>query len=279
MAILVQDSLSHVTISCCLYFLPTGNENLSCDVQTIDTGELEQTFSDITYHTLDIVNEQGITPYDFKRQLISLPVKNKSLHKEFLEQLWPQISSATVDDIWFKLEMYWDFLNYTLLEHLVNKFGGNALKASMQEYKESLKEFRCKTRLCDFARHFKDQVNRYLVGQELMKLLEVKFAKNWDECTLEDLENWKESITQKLLLPSFVLILTDTDSGCVSVTWAIPAIFAASVMEDIETMEMAEFCVEHSILLLRIDGKEWVSTEGPHISTVQEAKAGKLAWS
>ena len=147
----------------------------------------------------------------------------------------------------------------------------------MLKYKESLREFRCKTRLCDFARHFKEEVN-----ESLEKLLKVKFAKNWEECTLEDLENWKESITQKLLLPSYVLILKDTDSGCVSVTWAIPAMFAASVMEDMERMDMREFCVEHSILALRIDGKECVSTQSPsptqdepQTNTLpQEAKAG-----
>ena len=217
--------------------------------------------------------EQEISTRDFKRRLTSLPIKNKSQHKEFLEQLWPQISTATVEDIWFKLEMYWDFMNYSLLQHLVNIFGDDALKTSMLKYKESLKEFRCNTRLCDFARHFKDQVNECLVGQKVMKFLEVKFAKNWEECTLEDLENWKESITQKLLVPSYVLILKDTDSGCVSVTWAIPAMFAASVMEDMETMKMREFCVEHSILSLRIDGKEWLPTlEEPQTN---EPKAGR----
>ena len=221
----------------------------------VNTDELERRFSKITYRASNIVIKQGIAPCDFKRRLTSLLVKNKSQHKEFLEQLWPQISTATVEDIWFKLEMYWDFLNYTLLEHLVNKFGDVALKTSMLEYKGSLKEFRSKTLLCDFAKHFKDQVNKCLVGKDVMKLLEVKFAKNWEECTLEDLENWKESITQKLLVPSYVLILKETDSGCVSVTWAIPAMFAASVTEDMERMDMREFCVEHSILSLRIDCK------------------------
>ena len=251
----------------------------------VNTDELEHRFSEITYCALNIVMEQGISPRDFKHRLTSLPVKHKSQHKEFLEQLWPQIGTATVEDIWFKLEMYWDFLNYTLLEHIVMKFGDNALKTCVLEYKESLKEFRCQTRLCDFARHFKDQVNKCLVGQDVIKLLEVKFAKKWEECTLEDLENWKESITQKLLLPSYVLILKDTDSGCVSVTWAIPAMFAASVMEDMETMDMREFCVEHSILSLRIDCKECVPTqppspnqEQPHISTDQEAKTGRPVW-
>ena len=257
---------------------PTDNDNLPC---AVNTDKLERKFREIGYHASDIIMEQGITPRDFKRRLTSLPVKNKSQHKEFLEQLWPEISTASVEDIWFKLRMYWDFLNYSLLEHLVNEFGDDILKISMLEYKESLREYRCNTRLCDFARHFKEEMNKHFVSGELMTLLEVKFAKKWEECTLEDLENWKESITQKLLLPSYVLILNDIDSGCVSVTWAIPAMFAASVMED---KDMRAFCVEHSILSLRIDGKECVSTqslnlnqEESHASTVRGGKTGRPA--
>ena len=206
--------------------------------------------------------EKEISPSDFKQRLTSLPVKTKKKHKDFIEQILPQMSAADIQYIWYKMEMYWDFLNYSLLEHLVNKFGDSALKTSMLEYRETLREFRYKTRLCDFVRHFKE-VNKCLGGEELTSLLKVKFEKNWEECTLEDLENWKESITQTLLLPSFVLILKDCDSGCVSVTWAIPAMFAASVMEDMKTMDMREFCVE--ILSLRIDGKGCVSTQSPDI--------------
>ena len=242
----------------------------------VETDQLESQFSDIACRTLQIIMEKGISPSIFKQRLTSLPMKTKKKYEDFIEQLLPQITAADVDYIWCKLEMYWNFLNYSLLEHLVKTFGDDALKTSMLKYKESLREFRCKTRLCDFVRHFKDE-NKCLGGEELMSLLEVKFAKNWEECTLEDLENWKESITQKLLLPSFVLSLKETEFGCVSVTWAIPAMFAASVMEDMETMDMREFCVEHNILSIRIDGKECFPTpEEPQTNMpVQEPKAGE----
>ena len=73
--------------------------------------------------------EKEISPSDFKQRLTSLPVKTKKKHKDFIhEQILPHISAADIQDIWCKMEMYWDFLNYSLLEHLVNKFGDNALK-------------------------------------------------------------------------------------------------------------------------------------------------------
>ncbi len=219
-----------------------------------EADELECQFSEMTDHTADIIRRKEISVTVFKRCLIRLPVRNREQHREFLESVWPQVSDATLDDVWFKLEMYWDFLNYTLLEHLVNKFGDEGLRLKMEGYKNNLKEFRCQTRLCDFAEQFKD-VNKCLMEIDTQKFV-VKLAKNWEECTLEDLENWRKNITQKLLLPSFALILREINTGSVSVTWAIPAVFAGPLTENMETMDLRDLFEVNGIISMSIDGPE-----------------------
>ena len=84
-------------------------------------------------------------------------------------------------DVWIKLNSYWNFLNYTLLEHVINEFCDSRgdLIAMMESYKRKLKEFRCKTRLCDFAEHYKC-VNKSLAEID-RKTLTVKLAKKWDD--------------------------------------------------------------------------------------------------
>ena len=179
------------------------------------------------------------------------------------------MKDATLEDVWEVLGMYWDFLNYSLLEYLIKKFGDEALAERMEEYKRRLQEFRHSTRLCDFATRFKG-VNKTLVDKSVTKLLEVKFSKNWEECTLEDLEKWKENITQKLFLPSFVTILRDFDSGCISITWTIPALYASSLMEDVKKMDLRGFCEEQEIMWMSIDGVEcW------HSDTTTQPCAGQ----
>ena len=91
--------------------------------------------------------------------------------------------------------------------------------------------------------------------KELQEKFVVKLEKDWEKCTLEDLEQSKESITQKLLLPSFSLQLKSFDKGCVSVTWAIHPVFATSLVENIEKID-GSFCKEHKILSMHIDGVE-----------------------
>ena len=183
-------------------------------------------------------------------------------------EVWPQISNASFEDVWFRLVMYWDFLNYTLLEHIVNNFGNEAVKKRMKDYKLKLKDFQCRTRLCDFAEHFHD-INERLVEKDLKELV-VKLDKDWQDCTLQDMENWKESLTQKLLLPSFTVRPKEITSGCVSITWAIPTMFTTSLVEKLKTLDMTDFCSEHKIMSLIFDGVEYLGApvlENPDTSS------------
>ena len=217
-----------------------------------DVNQLEELFGDIVDQTSEIIIKEDMNVRDFKSRLTNLSVQDKKLHKKFLREIWPKLKDATLDDVLFELKMYWDFLNYTLLEHLVKHFGDEALKASMEDYKKRLMEFRCKTRLCDFAKHFK-HIQKELERKEL----KIKKDKSWEECTLEDLENWRENITQKLFpdLPSFILELQAIDEGCVSITWGVPAVYATTLIEKMKTMDVS-FCKEHGILSLHVDGVE-----------------------
>ena len=111
-----------------------------------DVNLLEKLFGDIVDQTSDIIIKEEMSVSDFKSRLTNLSVQDKKLHMKFLREIWPKLKDATLEDVLFELKMYWDFLNYTLLEHLVKKFGDEELKTSIEDYKKRLMEFRCKTR-------------------------------------------------------------------------------------------------------------------------------------
>ena len=226
--------------------------------------ELEDQFSDMADRTLDIITDKEVTVQLFKKRLFSLNVRNKEQHKEFLDANIFSGASAesTVEDMWCKLCDYSNFLNYTLVEHTIKKFGCRDLLETMKAYKKKLEIFRSMTRLCDFAIIFKGITKCKEV------LMEVKFDKNWETCTLQDMEEWKESLTQKLLLPSFTVNPKDISTGCVTITWAIPAMFTPSLVEKLKTLDK-NFCKEHKIMSLTLDGVEYIGApvmEDPHTS-------------
>ena len=226
--------------------------------------ELEDEFSDMADRTLDIITDKEVTGQLFKKRLINLTVRNKEQHKDFLDaNIFSGASTeSTVEDMWCKLSEYSNFLNYSLIEHMIKKFGDWDLLETMKAYKRKLEIFRSKTRLCDFVIIFKGITKCKEV------LMKVKFDKNWETCTLQDMEEWKESLTQKLLLPSFTVNPKDISTGCVSITWAIPAMFTPSLVEKLKTLDK-NFCQEHKIMSLTLDSVEYLGapvTENPHIS-------------
>ena len=225
---------------------------------------------DIGMQTFKIVKNTDIEEFKYKLSF-GLPPQDKERHREFLDQNCFQISDATrIEAIWMKLSNYWNYLNFSLLEDVVTMFCGKSLIAIMEEYKKKLEDFRCKTRLCVFA---KTKHKCLLAGENLNEFV-VKYNKNWTECTLQDLENWKESLTQKLSLPAYALDPTEINVGCVSITWAIPAIFTPSLMEKLETLDK-NFCKEHKIMSLTLDGVKYLGAPVMDTSVITRKDTGQ----
>ena len=217
---------------------------------------LEDKFNELADKTFDEIQEGNPDVKQFRARLVSLSFKYKKHHTEFFQQLTEDIEKhTTIDHIWMKLSNYWDFLNYSLLENVVHKYGSHTLKSNMRDYLERLKEFRTNTRLCEFAKYC-EKISRKLPEKDLHKVV-AKLKKSWDECTLEDLEELKENITQQFFLPSFVMSIQSIEPGSIVVTWTIPTFIASALRKNIKDMDTSEFCKENEIECILIDGKEF----------------------
>ena len=159
-----------------------------------------------------------------------------------------------MSSIWHRLSTYWDFLNYTLIENLVEKFGDSDLIWRMQDYKKDLKEFRHKTRLCDFTEYHTKYTEQDTEGD--LKEFVVKLKKYKDEYSLEDLEKLKEDITSKFLFPSFLMTIRKFVNNPFIITWSIPTLITTSLQRNLENMDIREFCKENGIESIHLDGKE-----------------------
>ena len=153
--------------------------------------------------------------------------------------------------MWLSLSHYWNFLSYSLLEQVVCDYGDEELKTDMEDYKKELKEFRCRTRLCDFATSLKIKGN--FSGPLIQKELTIQFLQSWDKCTLENLESLSENISHKFCLFDFLVLQNiKPAAGCITVTYAVSAMFAFSNME---IYDIDQFCKENEIMAISFDGQ------------------------
>lgn len=203
-----------------------------------DISKLQQDFDD---HVYDKILEKNVTVAQIKICLYTIPVQRKDISKVFFEKICGETSNdLSVEAIWYRLSNYWNFLYYSLLEHIVNQlFAEENLKTSMHGYKKSLKTFQCMTRLCDFA-NFSTNISKKLSEQDSRDLI-VALDARWNTYTLEDLERLTEIIAQHSVLPSFSMTLKSIVCGCIELTWTIPTVLVR------EITGMSELCRTHNV--------------------------------
>ena len=225
-----------------------------------------------------IIYKKQICVEFFAARLANLTPVQRELHGEFLDKVCDEITQeTTVLKLWLKLTTYWNFLNYSLLEQVILKFGDTSLQAKMRGYKGTIRHFQQNTHLRDFA-NCSTTISMNL--SKNLSLLAMKFEEHWDEYTLEDLEKFEKIFTHQLLLSSFALNPKEIKPGCIHVTWAIPAVIGASLKENIENTDMREFCKEHGITSITIDGEECknlaaVSEYSTYLEYVYSKKKGE----
>ena len=220
--------------------------------------QLEGRFLELTECTYELLVDRSIDVNRLRARLVSLDVSRKHEHQEFINNHLMNVDQRmTFTDLWARLGNYWDFLNFDLLDHIINKFGSEDLKHKMKSYKHDLQSFRKSTRLCDFI-HCWPVRGQTPPETELREFI-MKVGHQWDSCTLEDLESLKGVITRKFFLPEFTFRLKKLMEGSITITWLIPVPFVKTLQEAIQS-NSSEFFMKQKIEAITIDGKECYPT-------------------
>ena len=231
----------------------SGSTGLNVETQ-VDYFENE--FAKLVLKACHDVKKKNLEPYDFLSQVTTLPVSDRSQHRSFIEEKLTDIPPPVAfEKIWCRLTVYWDFLNYGLLQHVINKLGSEDLKHQMKDYVDELCTFKRRTRLCDFIDSWpcKDEKP----PEEGLRKVVFKMNLEWTHCTLHDVESFKTALVHKLFLPEFDIILQKAERGCVCVTWGTSPSIATLLQQNLANMEKE--LKEHKIVTVTIDGKHCYS--------------------
>ena len=214
----------------------------------------ENRFATLVNDACQDVMKRELKPSVFLSQVTTLRVSDRAQHRSFIEEKLTDIPPPlTFDKIWSRLTIYSDFLNYGLLEHVINKLGSEELKYRMQDYVDELSAFKRNTRLCDFVDSWPCRDNR--PPEEDLRKVVIKMRQEWTQCTLQDVESFMTALVQKFFLPEFDIILQKAEKGCVCVTWLTSPSTATLLQQNLANIE-TEFFKKHGIEQVTIDGEE-----------------------
>ena len=221
-----------------------------------------------TYEVLqDKLDSKEITSNRFRLFLGSLySCQGKMNGGQFIRKILKP--SASICEMFEMLtaEDVWGFMNYYLLESIIEEYGDDRTKAMMEQYKQDLTGYMLVTKIKDYldAVDLEHPTRRMLpIPQEkLFSLLTTKTdGVNITDQSLKYVKDLWESLRKQFSLPKHILVLYKIGDGCLEITWHIPSESAAYVIR--KAKENEDYFREQQFLR--------VSVDGVHVYTESEA--------
>ena len=211
---------------------------------------LENRFDDLVFHAQEDMETNHVNARRLRQSIVRLPYELKKEHKIFIKELEEDLKKAeSIDDIFFTANKYWDFLNYSLLQHVINRHASDEVKKEMERYAQEILAFRKKTCFSTFSKAYKRKPKE--IDQKFRKLV-TEHDIDWSTATLEDLEHFRSNFCTEISLIDFSLQLEAVEKGSVVITWLVPQSLVAHIQKAItlssQTMQ------EHHVTRLTVDG-------------------------
>ena len=193
---------------------------------------------------------------ELRHSIIRLPVAIKTEHYQFIKECSEDIGKAgNIEDLFRHLNMYWTFLEYSLLNRIIDCHSSilsKELRDEMRKYKKEIETFKQCTTIKQLL-----QVGLGVIRREPppgFSRIFTKLKRRPSEYTLEELDQFRHKICFEFNLPTFILMLESFEEGSLCIKWHIPssemhhftAVFATlkCITEDFFGF-MVDFSTEH----------------------------------
>ena len=166
---------------------------------------LENKFDDLILHAQEDMTTNCVNIRHLRHSIIRLPYKLKNEHGKVVRECHDDLRKAeSVDDVFLIFDDYWDFLNYSLLQHIIDRHASNMVKNEMGEYAKEIHQFKKTTSLHHFSKVYKRKPKK--VDNEFRRLVS-EYNIDWSAATLEDVDQFRSAICSEPSLFAFALQL------------------------------------------------------------------------
>ena len=217
----------------------------------IDT--LKGIYDDLLMKTVKSFQQKTVQTPTFLSELRTsiaiLPSSLKDEHIHFLKENSSEIANAaSVDELFIIVSCYSDFYNYSLVAHIIERFGDDKLREDLQNYTAEFEAFCSRTNLADFvAAH----TGSHEIPPDFSELV-LKMGPQWELRTLKDLEEFHKTLKRRSFLVSYAVRLMRGKAGSIFLIWSVPLTcsnFLVSSLDD-------HFLEQCNIERVTIDGED-----------------------
>ena len=217
--------------------------------------ELEGKYRDLVKKTQKEVMRKKPDLDEFRTEITLFPTSFREEHiKQYIKDNLPQLYDAkSIPQIFGLLNIRWDYLHYSLLQHIINLYGSDDTKELMKSYVKNVKLFQQETTLAMFwdvdQGHISDMAES--LREKLAKVV-TSHEGLTSGSSLECIQAFRQKFAHEISLPECAVVMKDILPGSVMIVWMIPAKGAITLKNQVEEGRV-EFFKQHHILELRID--------------------------
>ena len=220
--------------------------------------QLQDEYESLVTMTQEAVQAKSPTLTEFRNKItLQLPQPVKSELQLSLKEILPCIYNAkSIGEIFgfFNLYYIWNYLNYGLLQHIVEVYGDDKLHQKMEKYITLVDSFRRETTLDVFwkaqpASKKGSEIPSAL--QESLKQVIFKHNNLDGTASLQDIEQFRQNLALHVSLPDLTIILKDIKGGSVATVWLVPPSVADRLADEVQKGNI-DFLEQHNILELEI---------------------------
>ena len=220
--------------------------------------QLKEEYKSLVIMTQEAVQAKSPTLTEFRTEItLQLPQPVKSELQLSLKEILPCIYNAkSIGEIFgfFNLYDIWNYLNYGLLQHIMEVYGDDKLHQKMEKYIALVDSFRKKTTLEVFweahpASKSCPEIPSTL--RESLKRVTFKHGNLDGTASLDDIERHRQNLARHVSLPDLTIILEDIKGGSVATVWLVPPSVADRLADEVQKGNV-DFLEQHNILELEI---------------------------
>ena len=214
--------------------------------------EFDRRFRNLRKIALEEITEKGVTVTEFRQTLMNLPSPITNENKDFIISKYFLFEKAeSIESIFLYLNFYLSFIDFSLLEHIIEQFGSDSLKRDMSSYAEDMRHFRMNTPVSEAL----DHLPKILDAPADHSRLTVKFDFDVQTATLEDVDTYRKRFASEFLLSQLALSLFDLQESSLLVTWLVPAAVGAMISDQVQKKTSSFFLSNNIILKLSLEEK------------------------
>ena len=188
-----------------------------------DVFHLKKDFNSVVVNAQVDLSMKKMSPRQFCRfkvSLTELPMLTLGKKLRFLRAKGRRrvLKAKKVYEVFDVLRPYWKYVDYYLLEHIVETYCSKAVKMEMRGYKERLHAFERVTSVKHFTSNISD--DRALAPG--YSTLTATLGVNAEECTLYQVRERLEEIARRACLQPYVAMMHSLHASLVVLTIAFP---------------------------------------------------------